>query len=167
MLHYFDRASMAHSLEVRVPFLDHHLVEYCATIPADLKVRRMTTKYVLKEAARGLIPDRIIDKPKIGFFAASVDRWFSAQTDGVIAEYLLAPSPRYAGLHRPPYRQQARLATRRRHRCQPWASTPVIADARDLAGRVPAARASQRCGPGPRVDERTRPAVRGGHARPG
>ena len=96
MLHYFDRASMAHSLEVRVPFLDHHLVEYCATIPADLKVRRMTTKYVLKEAARGLIPDRIIDKPKIGFFAASVDRWFSAQTDGVIADYLLAPSPRYA-----------------------------------------------------------------------
>jgi asparagine synthase (glutamine-hydrolysing) len=96
MLHYFDRASMAHSLEVRVPFLDHHLVEYCATIPADLKVRRLTTKYVLKEAARGLIPDRIIDKQKIGFFAASVDRWFSAQTNGVITDYLLAPSPRYA-----------------------------------------------------------------------
>ncbi len=96
MLHYFDRASMAHSLEVRVPFLDHHLVEYCATIPADLKVRRLTTKYVLKQAARGLIPDRIIDKPKIGFFAASVDRWFSAQTNGVIADYLLAPAPRYA-----------------------------------------------------------------------
>jgi len=96
MLHYFDRASMAHSLEVRVPFLDHHLVEYCATIPADMKVRRLTTKHVLKEAARGLLPDRIIDKPKIGFFAASVDRWFSAQTEGVIAEYLLDPSPRYA-----------------------------------------------------------------------
>lgn len=96
MLHYFDRASMAHSLEVRVPFLDHHLVEYCATIPADMKVRRLTTKYVLKEAARGLLPDRIIDKPKIGFFAASVDRWFSAQTEGVIADYLLDASPRYA-----------------------------------------------------------------------
>ena len=39
MLHYFDRASMAHSLEVRVPFLDHHLVEHCATIPDQLKVR--------------------------------------------------------------------------------------------------------------------------------
>jgi asparagine synthase (glutamine-hydrolysing) len=96
MLHYFDRASMAHSLEVRVPFLDHHLVEYCATIPAHLKVRRLTTKYVLKQAARGLIPDRIIHKPKIGFFAASVDRWFTAQADGVIADYLLAPTPRYA-----------------------------------------------------------------------
>jgi asparagine synthase (glutamine-hydrolysing) len=96
MLHYFDRNSMAHSLEVRVPFLDHHLVEYCAKIPADLKVRRLTTKYVLKRAARGLIPDRVIDKPKIGFFAASVDRWFTAQTRGAIADHLLAPAPRYA-----------------------------------------------------------------------
>ena len=96
MLHYFDRASMAHSLEVRVPFLDHHLVEYCATIPASLKVRRLTTKYILKRAARGLVPDRVIDKPKVGFFAASVDRWFAAQADGVIADYLLAPAPRYA-----------------------------------------------------------------------
>ncbi|HZB86009.1 MAG TPA: asparagine synthase (glutamine-hydrolyzing), partial [Gaiellaceae bacterium] len=96
MLHYFDRASMAHSLEVRVPFLDHHLVQYCATIPSSLKVRRFTTKYVLREAARGLIPDRIIDKPKIGFFAASVDRWFVAQAEGMIADHLLAPAPRYA-----------------------------------------------------------------------
>ena len=77
MLHYFDRASMAHSLEVRVPFLDHHLVEYCATIPAGYKVRRLETKHVLKRAARGLVPDRIIDKPKIGFFHAAVDAWFA------------------------------------------------------------------------------------------
>jgi asparagine synthase (glutamine-hydrolysing) len=96
MLHYFDRASMSHSLEVRVPFLDHHFVEYCATIPPELKVRRFKTKYVLKRAARGLIPDEVIDKRKIGFFAASVDRWFTAQTDGVISDYLLAPAPRYA-----------------------------------------------------------------------
>jgi asparagine synthase (glutamine-hydrolysing) len=95
MLHYFDRASMAHSLEVRVPFLDHRLVEYAATIPGSMKVRRTTTKYVLKRAARGLIPDEIIDKPKIGFFAASVDRWFTAQTRGVITEYLLGPAPKY------------------------------------------------------------------------
>ena len=96
MLHYFDRASMAHSLEVRVPFLDHHMVEYCATIPAGHKVRRVThTKHVLKEAARGMIPDRIIDKQKIGFFAGSVDRWFAAQAGGNIADYLLTPAPRY------------------------------------------------------------------------
>jgi asparagine synthase (glutamine-hydrolysing) len=97
MLHYFDRASMAHSLEVRVPFLDHHVVEYCATIPARHKVHRLrTTKHVLKHLARGLIPDRIIDKPKVGFFNAAVDGWFRAQTRGAISDYLLGPSPRYA-----------------------------------------------------------------------
>ena len=98
MLHYFDRASMAHSLEVRVPFLDHELVEYCATIPAPLKVRRLNTKHVLKLAARGLVPDEIIDKPKVGFFNSAVDSWFAAQTRGVISDYLLAPDPAYAGL---------------------------------------------------------------------
>ena len=95
MLHYFDRASMAHSLEVRVPFLDHPLVEYCVMIPGDLKVRRGRTKYLLKEVARGVIPARIIDKRKIGFFAGSVDRWFQAQTRGVIADTLLTRMPRY------------------------------------------------------------------------
>jgi asparagine synthase (glutamine-hydrolysing) len=96
MLHYFDRASMAHSLEVRVPFLDHHVVEYCATIPARHKVHRLETKHVLKHSVRGLIPDRIIDKPKIGFFHRAVDQWFRAQTRGAISDYLLGPSPRYA-----------------------------------------------------------------------
>ena len=95
MLHYFDRASMAHSLEVRVPFLDHHVVEYCATIPARHKVRRLNTKHVLKHVARGLIPERIIDKPKVGFFNAAVEGWFKAQTRGAISDYLLGTSPRY------------------------------------------------------------------------
>jgi asparagine synthase (glutamine-hydrolysing) len=96
MLHYFDRTSMAHSLEVRVPFLDHKVVEFCATIPAGLKVRRLTTKHVLKRAARGVVPDRIIDKPKIGFFKPAIDAWFRSQADGAIADFLLDPSPRYA-----------------------------------------------------------------------
>ena len=96
MLHYFDRASMAHSLEVRVPFLDHHLVELCATIPSRHKVHRLDTKHVLKHGARGLIPDRVIDKRKIGFFHRAVDSWFQAQTRGAISDYLLGPNPRYA-----------------------------------------------------------------------
>ena len=96
MLHYFDRASMAHSLEVRVPFLDHHVVEYCSTVPAALKVRRLTTKYLLKRAAEGLVPDSIINKRKVGFFASSVDGWIRDRTDGLVGEYLLGPSPRYS-----------------------------------------------------------------------
>jgi asparagine synthase (glutamine-hydrolysing) len=94
MLHYFDKTSMAHSLEVRVPFLDHHVVELCAAIPSNLKVRGRTTKYLLKQAARGVVPDRVIDKRKIGFFNPAVESWFTAQAEKSIAEYLLAENPR-------------------------------------------------------------------------
>jgi asparagine synthase (glutamine-hydrolysing) len=98
LLHYFDRASMAHSLEVRVPFLDHQVVEYCARIPANLKVRRLQTKHLLRQAARGLVPDRIIDKPKIGFFRnpSTSDAWLKAQMPVAIEEYIRSPSAQYA-----------------------------------------------------------------------
>jgi len=96
LLHYFDRTSMTQSLEVRVPFLDHHVVEYCARIPTSLKVRRLRTKHLLKEAARGIVPQRIIDKRKIGFFRGATSRWLQSQMDYAISDYLLAPSPRYA-----------------------------------------------------------------------
>jgi asparagine synthase (glutamine-hydrolysing) len=94
MLHYFDRVSMAHSLEVRVPFLDHQLVEWCAELPSQLKVQRLTTKALLKRAARGLVPDEIVDKPKIGFFNRAVDGWLRAQLAGPSADYLLDPGAR-------------------------------------------------------------------------
>lgn len=95
MLHYFDRASMARSLEVRVPFLDHKVVEYCATIPGDHKVAGRETKHVLKQAVRGLIPDEIIERPKVGFFNSAVDGWFRAQMQGPTADYLTSGSARY------------------------------------------------------------------------
>ncbi|MGZ4462562.1 MAG: asparagine synthase (glutamine-hydrolyzing) [Gaiellaceae bacterium] len=94
MLHYFDRASMARSLEMRVPFLDHEVVEYCAGIPSNLKVRRQQNKYILRRASRGLIPDRIIDKRKVGFFHDSTAGWLQAQTAGAVGEVLLAPDLR-------------------------------------------------------------------------
>ena len=58
MLLYFDRTSMAHSLEVRVPFLDHRLVEWAATLPPSAKVHRGVTKRVLREAGGRLLPER-------------------------------------------------------------------------------------------------------------
>jgi len=88
MLHYFDRTSMAHSLEVRVPFIDHHVVEYCARIPADLKVRRLQTKYLLKRAADGLIPAKIIHKRKLGFFRGSTQNWLQTQLRNAVPELL-------------------------------------------------------------------------------
>jgi asparagine synthase (glutamine-hydrolysing) len=93
MLHYFDRTSMAHSLEVRVPFLDHHLVELCAQIPSAYKVRGLTRKAVLKRAARGIVPDRIVDKRKIGFFHTTIDPWMRSQIQSEIAQRLLEPDP--------------------------------------------------------------------------
>jgi len=75
MLHYFDRTSMAHSLEVRVPFLDHELVEFSATIPARHKVRRGNGKVVIRHAARRVLPERVLDKPKVGFFSVAADHW--------------------------------------------------------------------------------------------
>ena len=62
-----DRCSMQASLEARAPFLDHQLAEYAATIPFNLKLKGATTKHILKEAARGLLPDAIIERKKHGF----------------------------------------------------------------------------------------------------
>ncbi|MDE2857478.1 MAG: asparagine synthase (glutamine-hydrolyzing) [Chloroflexota bacterium] len=62
-----DRCSMAASLEARAPFLDHKLVEHAATIPFNLKLKGARTKFILKEAARGILPDAIIERRKHGF----------------------------------------------------------------------------------------------------
>lgn len=62
-----DRMSMAHSLEARVPFLDHRLVEYAATIPAGLKIKGTTKKYILKQLARKSLGDTVAMRQKAGF----------------------------------------------------------------------------------------------------
>jgi asparagine synthase (glutamine-hydrolysing) len=71
-----DRASMAHALEVRGPFLDHQLVEYCAGLPARMKRRGMHGKHVLLRAARGLVPPQILSRSKRGF-NSPVSHWIA------------------------------------------------------------------------------------------
>ena len=95
MLHYFDRTSMAHSLEVRVPYLDHRVVELCSRMPTRLKLSRNETKHILRSVARGRVPDNVIDRPKVGFFSGSVDRWFKRQIGGLVGDVLLDPGARY------------------------------------------------------------------------
>jgi asparagine synthase (glutamine-hydrolysing) len=95
MLHYFDRTSMAHSLEVRVPYLDHRLVEFCARMPTNLKLRNGSTKRILRVVARDLVPDFVIDRPKIGFFSGAVKQWFDKQVAGSVGDVLLDPGARY------------------------------------------------------------------------
>ncbi|HNO78927.1 MAG TPA: asparagine synthase (glutamine-hydrolyzing) [Phycisphaerae bacterium] len=67
MLHKVDIASMRHSLEVRTPFLDHELVEYVLGLPARFKMSRGLRKRLLVDAYRGVIPDAILDRGKMGF----------------------------------------------------------------------------------------------------
>jgi asparagine synthase (glutamine-hydrolysing) len=70
-----DRSSMAHSLEARVPFLSHKLVEWALTIPADLKLRGGTGKYVLRRAIEPWLPEGALNQRKIGFQLPFAD-WF-------------------------------------------------------------------------------------------
>jgi len=70
-----DRASMAHSLEVREPLMDHPLVEWLATLPSSLKVRGNEGKYLLKKASEPLLPADILYRPKMGF-SVPLARWF-------------------------------------------------------------------------------------------
>ena len=70
-----DRASMAHSLEVREPLMDHELVEWLATLPSSLKIHGQEGKYLLKKAMEPLLPDDILYRPKMGF-AVPLASWF-------------------------------------------------------------------------------------------
>jgi len=70
-----DRASMAHSLEVREPLMDHKLVEWLATLPSGLKIRGQEGKYVFKKAMEPLLPQDVLYRPKMGF-AVPLARWF-------------------------------------------------------------------------------------------
>jgi asparagine synthase (glutamine-hydrolysing) len=89
---------MARSLEVRVPFLDHELVELCATIPTSAKVHRLQGKHVLRLASDGLVPDFVLDKRKRGFFNESVPTWLSADGGATMDALLCSESPAYAEL---------------------------------------------------------------------
>jgi asparagine synthase (glutamine-hydrolysing) len=70
-----DRASMMASLEGRVPLLNNDFVEYATRLPLDLKLRRMRSKFLLKRALRGILPDSILSRPKKGF-GIPVAQWF-------------------------------------------------------------------------------------------
>jgi asparagine synthase (glutamine-hydrolysing) len=69
-----DRASMAHSLEVRSPFLDHEVVEFAARIPSRHKRRGGDGKRILKRAFQDVLPQQVLDRPKAGF-GVSIDSW--------------------------------------------------------------------------------------------
>ena len=83
-----DQMSMAASIESRVPFLDHKLVEFTARMPREMKLRGGTTKWILREAMKGILPTEILDRPKMGF-PVPIGGWFRGDFKHIVDEYVL------------------------------------------------------------------------------
>ncbi len=87
ILYKTDRMSMAHSLEVRPPFLDHRIVEFAAGLPENLKIRGMQQKRLLKELMRGKLPECVLNRKKTGFDIPTHD-WFRGALRGLLMDTL-------------------------------------------------------------------------------
>lgn len=83
-----DRMTMATSLEARVPLLDHELIEFVETIPAELKLKGLETKYIFKKAMEGIVPNEILYREKQGF-GVPIGEWINSQLKARIHETLL------------------------------------------------------------------------------
>ena len=94
LLMYADKLSMAHSLELRVPFVDKELVEFVERLPANLKVRNGSGKWLHREVCRKYLPGEIMRRRKRGFAVNVVDDWFRGSATSKINETLLDGSSR-------------------------------------------------------------------------
>ena len=88
-----DQMSMSASIESRVPFLDHKLVEFAAQLPVSMKLRGSTTKYILRRASDGVLPTEIIKRKKMGF-PVPLGRWLRGSFSHIVDEYVLSERSR-------------------------------------------------------------------------
>ncbi|MBI3125993.1 MAG: asparagine synthase (glutamine-hydrolyzing) [Candidatus Tectomicrobia bacterium] len=95
VLAFVDRLSMAHSVEVRPPFVDHRLVEFAATIPGRLKMQNGRVKHILKEALAQVLPPEVVNRPKEGF-VMPIHQWMPEKLRPFVEETL---APERLGLH--------------------------------------------------------------------
>ncbi|MFD5425552.1 asparagine synthase (glutamine-hydrolyzing) [Streptomyces sp. NPDC127084] len=95
-----DITTMANSLEARSPFLDHHLMEWAARLPASLKVRGSTTKYLLKKALADWLPTELLNRPKQGF-GVPLDHWLRTELKELAWDVLTDGTARSRGYFRP------------------------------------------------------------------
>jgi len=100
ILYKCDRMSMAHSLEVRPPFLDHRLVDFAARLPAQLKIKGKTTKRVLRELVSKKLPPEIMNRPKEGLDIPAHE-WLRGPLRPLVMETLGAESVKAVGLFSP------------------------------------------------------------------
>jgi len=92
-----DIASMTVSLEARSPFLDHHLMEFAAKLPERLKLRGMTTKYLLKKVLKRFVPEENLTRAKMGF-GIPIGHWFRSNMQTFLRETLLSEKALARGL---------------------------------------------------------------------
>lgn len=95
-----DVATMAHSLEARSPLLDHRLVEFMAAVPARYKLGRSGGKHLLKSALRGLLPDEVLERPKMGF-GVPLAKWLRTDLREMVEDVVLSSSTLARGYFRP------------------------------------------------------------------
>lgn len=95
-----DQMSMAASIESRVPFLDHKLVEFAAKMPREMKLRDGTTKWILREAMKGILPESILNRPKMGF-PVPVGKWFRGEYKHLVNEFILGDRALNRGIFEP------------------------------------------------------------------
>jgi asparagine synthase (glutamine-hydrolysing) len=88
LLMYADKLSMAHGLELRVPFVDKEIVEYVERLPANLKVRNGSRKWIHRQVCGTFLPESILKRPKRGFAVNVVDEWFKGAIDNRMADTL-------------------------------------------------------------------------------
>jgi asparagine synthase (glutamine-hydrolysing) len=101
LLMYADKLSMAHSLEVRVPYLDRTVVEYVQRLGASFKIRRGTRKWIHRRVCQSYLPPRILKRKKRGFAANAVDGWLRSSAQGQLSERLQDESSLMFGLLKP------------------------------------------------------------------
>ena len=99
-LEYADRMSMANSLEVRAPFTDYRLLEFAMQVPRHMKVRRMTTKWITRQALRGILPREVLEKKKMGF-NPPLPQWLNGELKPMIRQFLSSKAVEARGIFRP------------------------------------------------------------------
>jgi asparagine synthase (glutamine-hydrolysing) len=117
-----DRMSMAHSIESRVPLLDHLVIEFAASLPASVRMPGGRLKHLLKEVAFSLVPREMLDRPKQGF-AVPVGRWFRGALRDAFGDILGAPLTRQRGYFNPAFVDRVvaeHLSGRRDHTTRLW-----------------------------------------------
>jgi asparagine synthase (glutamine-hydrolysing) len=113
ILNKCDRMSMAHSLEVRPPFLDHRIVEFANSLPEDFKVRGGTLKFILRDLMRGKLPEAVLARPKEGFDIPA-HRWFRGPLKSLLDDIVSERPVNESGVFRWPAIERIKLEHQRR-----------------------------------------------------